>query len=134
LPIPPALHDAFITFPVFSYYQDFNRDVAIKGLREGTADEWIPLDVDTYFPFRMGETHQRIFVARFYERGPEARNAAWSLMAQKIREHHNRTHADRRIERVLLETETWPRSIHGYRVEKTPALTKRYTIYVEPGS
>jgi hypothetical protein len=132
LPLASAPAAFLNVFPVFQYFLRYNMEFELEG-RRADAATWVRLDLAEYFPFRRGELHARLLTDALYAYGGEAaRQRAWDFMARKLQARHNRLHPDAPVDAIRLRQLRWPRSIEGYRAQRTPSMTREILIYVGP--
>jgi hypothetical protein len=140
VPRPGFVHDAFLITGMFGSYTDVNGDFFIFGLRDergATHDRgrWIQLAVHEHFPQRHGVVFTELFAAHHWDtHGRPAQRRAWTFLARKIREHHNRLHPERSVARIRFGTQLWPLSPHGYRAGKRPGAIRQQTWFAESGA
>jgi len=137
VPRPGFVHDAFLITGMFGSYTVVNGDFFLFGLRDrsGAATDrgrWIPLSVREHFPQRHGVVFTELYAAHHWDaHGRGAQRRAWTLLARRMREHHNRLHPERAVTRLRFGTELWPQSPEGYRAGKRPGAIQMQTWFVE---
>lgn len=138
LPAPRWVRDAFLMSGMFTTWSRSNLDMFITGLRThdgepATRGRWIRIAVREHFPDRHGVTFTKLFAMHHWDaRGVGAQRRAWKGLARKIRDRHNRLHADRVVARVRFGSLEWPQSPLGYRAGKVPGSIVTRTWYEEP--
>jgi hypothetical protein len=138
LPRATWLHDAFLMTGMFGSYTLTNHDHFIAGERtndglEADRGRWIRLKVREHFVQRHGVTFTQLFAAHHWDvHGPVAQRRAWAFLAQRIREHHNRLHPERKVARVRFGSVEWPQSPRGYRAAKVGPNARARIWYAEP--
>jgi hypothetical protein len=138
VPRPAFVVDAFLIPGMFSSYSLWNSDFFILGERtqRGLVEDrgrWIQLRVREHFPQRHGVIFTELFVAHHWDmHGPAGQRRAWTFLARRIREHHNRLHPERAVARVRFGTVQWPQSPLGYRAGKTPDSLRGRNWFTEP--
>ena len=85
-----------------------------------------------HFPQRHGVVFTELFAAHHWDvHGRGAQRRAWTFLARRIREHHNRLHPERSVSRLRFGTELWPLSPLGYRAGKRPGAIRVQTWFAE---
>lgn len=127
LPAPGFVIDCFLMTGMFNSYSDLNHDPFIAGLRteRGVGSDrgrWVELPLAEHFAQRQGVVFTELFSAHEWDmHGPPAQRRAWSALARRIRERHNRMHPERTVARVAFGSVGWRQSPLGYRARKTEA-------------
>jgi hypothetical protein len=139
LPRPELVVDAFLMTGMFNSYSAYNIDFFIAGerTRTGAIDDhgrWVELDIKEHFVQRQGVTFTQLLSAHEWDmHGPEAQQRAWTFLARRIREHHNRLHPERPVARVRFGSVQWPQSPISYRALKQPPQVFTRVWFSEPG-
>ena len=129
--------DAFLMTGMFSSYSSYNSDYFILGLRtdDGLAEDrgkWMQLRVREHFPQRHGVVFTELYAAHHWDmQGDTGQRQAWRFLAKRIREHHNRLHPSRAVDRVQFGSVQWPQSPLGYRAAKKPQAMRTRTWFSE---
>ena len=113
VPVLPATHDGFMLFGVFHTFEDINRETILEG-RDASGD-WVKLDIREHVPYELPERNRRLNADRVA--GPlsfRTSDEAHAFLLRKIRERHNRLHADRPVDAVRIVILTWPRHEDQY--------------------
>jgi hypothetical protein len=135
---PELVVDAFLMTGMFNSYSAYNIDFFIAGERTRTGKlaergTWIDLDIKEHFVQRQGVTFTQLLSAHEWDmHGVEAQRRAWTFLARRIREHHNRLHPERPVARVRFGSVQWPQSPTSYRALKLPQQVSTQVWFSEP--
>lgn len=136
LPIGFLIGGLFNVFPVFRSYATENTEMLVLGLPRGAdandEEQWRALDVNEYFPYRLGEQHARILANAHRYVGSDRQQEAWDFVGGKIRDRYNRSHPDAPLEKIRMRTLHWPRSTDGYYARKQVLSTTITDLYTGP--
>lgn len=129
-----ALDEVFLTGHMFTTDLPVNTDVVIEGRRApnaGAAGAWEPLRLDEIFVSDVpGDRVTRLFAVRArFLHGERGQRAAWSDLAARIVQRHNRLHPHAPIDAVRFGVEQWPKDPSGYEARRRPGEVRRQLWY-----
>jgi hypothetical protein len=137
LPLPMALHDAFLLPGMFTGYTRVNYDIWIEGELMGAtakapSDHWATLNTKDFFPRRHAISFIQLWAAHPWDMlGTRAQHEAWTTYAKQIRHRQNLLHPEARIDHVRFGIDFWPQTAAGYRAGKLPATIRRATWFTD---
>jgi hypothetical protein len=133
LPIPDEVADQFWMFGVFSGYERVNREVVVKGLAHypDGHQRWIRLDARDFFPFDRGERLRRVWAYRQVGRLTPSHAQQQRQVMAKLKARENRRHPERKVTKVLVYEETWPRGTRSYNAGRRSGTVHTQVWYSE---